>query len=157
MSKETTSASTRRPPPLNPTVSAQMRRMGRASTGPELRIRKELHRRGLRFRVNHRMLPGRPDIAFTRARLAVFIDGCFWHQCPEHGVIPKNNHDWWHKKLRRNVERDQEKDAQLGQMGWQVLRFWEHEDPTTVARVIEERWRVLRDAPTGGSRSPRGV
>ena len=98
------------PAPLNATVSAQMQRMPRSSSGPEMLIRRELHSRGLRFRVNHPRLPGRPDIAFTAARIAVFIDGCFWHSCPDHSVPPKNNRDWWRSKLERNVERDREKD-----------------------------------------------
>ncbi|MER7474534.1 very short patch repair endonuclease [Micromonospora sp. NPDC000018] len=121
-----------------------MKRIRRASTKPELLIRQELHRRGLRFRINHPALPGRPDIVFTKARLAVFVDGCFWHQCPEHGVMPKNNREWWQAKLRRNVERDREKDAALTALGWQVLHFWEHEDPTAVAEELEQRWRHLR-------------
>lgn len=145
----------RRPPPLSPAVSNQMKRMRRASTKPELLIRRELHRRGLRFRVNHPALPGRPDIAFTRVHLAIFVDGCFWHRCPQHGVTPKNNRDWWEAKLRRNVERDREKDAALSALGWQVRHFWEHEDPAAVAEEIEQAWRRLRATPTPVSRSPR--
>jgi len=94
-----------------------MQRMPRSATGPEILLRRELHRRGLRFRVNHPHLPGRPDIAFTGARVAVFIDGCFWHACPQHGVMPKNNREWWPDKLTRNVERDREKDEQLDKLG----------------------------------------
>lgn len=120
-----------------------MSRMPRASTGPELLVRRELHRRGLRFRVNHRLLPGRPDVAFTRVRLAVFIDGCFWHMCPDHGTMPKNNAEWWLAKLQRNVERDREKDRKLSELGWQSLHFWEHEDPGAVASIIEAKWRLL--------------
>jgi DNA mismatch endonuclease (patch repair protein) len=147
----------RRPVPLSAAVSGQMKRMRRASTKPELLIRQELHRRGLRFRVNHPALPGRPDITFTRARLAVFVDGCFWHQCPQHGVMPKHNREWWQAKLCRNIERDREKDAALSELGWQVRRFWEHEDPGTVAEEIERAWRDLRTMLGHGSRSPRGV
>lgn len=130
-----------RPAPLSATVSAQMKRMPRASSGPELAIRKELHRRGLRFRVNYSKLPGRPDIAFTRARVAVFVDGCFWHSCPEHGILPKNNREWWRAKLARNVERDTEKDVLLRELGWVVLHFWEHENPLDVAGLVEQAWR----------------
>jgi DNA mismatch endonuclease, patch repair protein len=136
----------RRPIPLNRSVSAQMQRMPRASTGPEVLIRRELHRRGLRYRVNHPRLPGRPDIAFTGARLAVFIDGCFWHACPDHGVLPKNNREWWQNKLSRNVTRDREKDAQLDRMGWVALHIWEHEDPIRAANVIEQLWRSRRQS-----------
>jgi DNA mismatch endonuclease (patch repair protein) len=83
-----------RPSPLSNAVSSEMQKMRRSSTGPELLIRRELHRRRLRFRVNFPLLPGRPDIAFTSAQIAVFVDGCFWHACPDHGVMPKNNREW---------------------------------------------------------------
>lgn len=134
----------KRPPPLSAAVSAEMQRMPRSSTGPEIRLRRELHRRGLRFRVNHPGLPGRPDIAFTRARLAVFVDGCFWHSCPEHCVLPKHNQAWWQEKLARNVSRDREKDAQLGLMGWAVLHVWEHEAVVGAADRIERLWESRR-------------
>ena len=123
-----------------------MSRMPRAATTPELSIRRELHRRGLRFRVNHRSLPGRPDIAFTRAKVAVFVDGCFWHRCPEHGTAPKNNGEWWRAKLDRNVERDREKDAALAALGWAVTHVWEHEDPLVAADLIEALWQARRRA-----------
>ena len=83
-----------------------MKRMPRKDTGPEVLVRRALHRLGLRYRVNYRGLPGTPDIAFTRARIAVFVDGCFWHSCPEHGVTPKANRQWWTDKLQATVERD---------------------------------------------------
>jgi DNA mismatch endonuclease, patch repair protein len=140
-----TKASARHTPaPLNATVSAQMQRMPRSSSGPEMAIRRELHGRGLRFRVNHPRLPGRPDIAFTAARIAVFIDGCFWHSCPDHSVLPKNNRDWWRSKLERNVERDREKDALLEKLGWTVLHVWEHKEPLEAADEIEQLWRSIR-------------
>lgn len=129
-----------RPVPLSDAVSGQMKRMPRASSGPELAIRRELHRRGLRFRVNYSRLPGRPDIAFTRARVAVFVDGCFWHSCPDHGTLPKNNREWWRAKLARNVERDAEKDVLLRERGWHVLHFWEHDNPVDVASMVERIW-----------------
>src|SRR6516165_9861601 len=138
----------RRPAPLNRAVSAQMQRMPRASTGPEILIRRELHRRGLRYRVNHPRLPGRPDIAFTGARVAVFIDGCFWHACPDHGVLPKNNREWWQKKLERNIARDREKDDQLVAMGWVVVHVWEHEDPVDAVNIIEQLWQARRPSAT---------
>ena len=117
-----------------------MRAIRRRDTGPELEIRSLLHRAGLRYRVDHRIGTGRssprPDIAFTKQRVAVFIDGCFWHQCPDHATMPKANRDFWEPKLRRNVERDRENDAALEATGWTVLRFWEHEDPEDVAATI---------------------
>jgi len=135
---------TRRPTPANKAVSAQMSRMPRVATTPELTIRRELYRRGLRFRVNYRQLPGRPDIAFTRARIAVFVDGCFWHRCPEHGILPRNNREWWRAKLERNVARDREKDDLLRKAGWVVVHLWEHEDPMLVSERIEQLWRSRR-------------
>ena len=148
----------RAPVPLSAAVSAQMQRMPRSSTGPEILIRRELHRRGLRFRVNHRQLPGRPDIAFTAARIAVFVDGCFWHSCPDHGIFPKNNRDWWQEKLARNVERDREKDTQLEKMGWTVVHVWEHEPPSAAADTIEQLWSSARGRRRAGPvRPPRRV
>jgi DNA mismatch endonuclease (patch repair protein) len=120
--------------------------MPRSSSGPELEVRRALHRRGLRFRVNYRALPGRPDLAFTRARLAIFIDGCFWHQCPEHATLPRNNREWWLAKLNRNVERDGEKDAALRALGWRVLHVWEHENSGEVCDRIEREWRSRIDS-----------
>ena len=106
------------PAPLNAAVTEQMRRMPRASTGPERLLRRILHRRGLRYRINYAELPGRPDLAFTRARLAVFVDGCFWHRCPAHGLVPKNNRDWWTAKLERERgARSEEKDEALRRPG----------------------------------------
>jgi DNA mismatch endonuclease (patch repair protein) len=107
-------------------------------------LRRELHRRGMRFRVNYRVLPGRPDIAFTRVRLAVFVDGCFWHLCPVHAVLPKNNAQWWQNKLHRNVERDREKDAALAEIGWEVIHIWEHEGSAEAADAVQTRWEQLR-------------
>ncbi|MEV0606595.1 very short patch repair endonuclease [Polymorphospora rubra] len=128
-------------------VSAQMKRMPRERTGPEMRLRRELHRRGMRFRVNFRELPGRPDIAFTRVRLAVFVDGCFWHMCPIHSTMPKNNAEWWRQKLMRNVERDREKDVQLSLQGWHVLHIWEHEDASEAADAVATLWSSLSNRP----------
>jgi DNA mismatch endonuclease, patch repair protein len=143
--------------PLNTAVSSQMQRMPRASTGPEMLIRRELHRRGLRFRVNHPRLPGRPDIAFTGARLAVFVDGCFWHACPDHGVLPKNNRDWWRIKLDRNVERDREKDAKLEGMDWLAVHVWEHEDPITAVDSIQQLWLSRRPVKARRGEAGRSV
>lgn len=131
-----------RPRAASDAVSRRMSRMPRRDTGPERRLRAELHRRGMRFRANVRGLPGRPDIAFTRARLAIFVDGCFWHACPRHGVLPKSNREWWREKLERNVHRDREKDAALAELGWSPLHVWEHEDVDQVADRIEHAWRL---------------
>ncbi len=117
-----------------------MRRNPRRDTRPELAVRSELHRRGLRFRKDLPLrVPGRvvrPDVVFTRARLAVFVDGCFWHRCPEHGNVPKANGAYWQPKLERNVTRDRAVDAALTADGWRVLRAWEHEPPDDVATRV---------------------
>ena len=91
--------------------------------------------------MNMRTLPGSPDIALTRATIAIFVDGCFWHGCPEHAVAPKANADWWRSKLKANIVRDHRDDSLLQNAGWLVVRVWEHEDPVAVAAVIERLWR----------------
>lgn len=103
----------------------------------------------MRYRVNLAGVPGRPDIAFTRARLAIFVDGCFWHRCPEHGTVPRNNREWWVAKLDRNVARDRSKDAALAELGWAALHVWEHEPPEAAAD------RVGAALTAGGSRPAR--
>ncbi|CCH89537.1 DNA mismatch endonuclease Vsr [Modestobacter italicus] len=104
-------------------------------------MRKLLHAAGLRYRVDSpplRTMRRRADLVFGPARVAVFIDGCFWHNCPLHGNMPRANTDYWMPKLKRNRERDADTDRQLRAAGWLVIRAWEHEDPTEVAaRVIE--------------------
>ena len=117
-------------------------------TQPELLVRRALHARGLRFRVDLRpeaTLRTRADIVFTRRRIAVYIDGCFWHGCPLHGTSPKANADYWMPKLARNVERDREATVALEALGWVVLRFWSHEPvDEVVARIAA---RVTATAP----------
>jgi DNA mismatch endonuclease, patch repair protein len=113
------------------TTSARMSRQKRRDTEPEMKLRKLLHGMGFRYRVNA-SLPGMPrrraDITFTRARVVVFVDGCFWHSCPAHATFPATNRAWWAEKLAANVARDRETDEKLHELGWTVLRFWEHED-----------------------------
>lgn len=121
-----------------------MKRMPRSGSKPEMALRKELFHRGLRFRVNFRKIPGSPDIAFTRARIAVFVDGCFWHGCSIHGTLPKNNREWWRGKLEGNRARDMRKDSELREMGWLPIHYWEHDDMEEVADEIEELWRERR-------------
>lgn len=117
-----------------------MKAQRRRDTKPETELRSELHRRGLRFRVDH-PLPGsrrRADIVFTRLEIAVFVDGCFWHGCPEHGTLPKASGPWWREKLRANRDRDEDTNRRLSGRGWSVLRVWEHEDPVQAANRIEQ-------------------
>jgi DNA mismatch endonuclease (patch repair protein) len=131
-------------------TSRRMSRQRTRDTQPEILLRRELHRRGLRYRVDS-PLPGMPrrraDILFTRAKVAVFVDGCFWHGCPEHKTAPANNGAWWAAKLARNVERDQETSARLTSLGWTVLRVWEHEDMKHAATDIEQSVRSGRSGP----------
>lgn len=115
--------------PSSPEVSRRMSQVRNKDTAAEMAVRRELHARGYRYRVNLRIPGGgrsRPDIAFTRHRIAVFIDGCFWHRCPEHATFPKSNAKWWADKLEANVIRDGDIDSDLTKAGWAVIRIWEH-------------------------------
>ena len=136
------------PVPLDASVARRMSRQARRDTAPEVALRRELHRRGLRFRVDW-PLPGLPrrraDIAFTRRHIAVFVDGCFWHACPHHRTAPSSNADWWATKLEKNVQRDRDTDQHLHLLGWTVLRFWEHEDSVEAANIVEGAVRDRRD------------
>lgn len=107
-------------------------------TAPEVALRRELHRRGLRYRVEFPLpIPRRrADIAFPKRRVAIFVDGCFWHGCPVHVTSPKTNGDWWTKKLAANKCRDEDTNARLEAAGWVVVRMWEHEDPRIAAKLI---------------------
>jgi DNA mismatch endonuclease, patch repair protein len=116
-------------------------------TEPELAVRRILHRGGLRYRVDFRLAPPlrrRADIVFTRARVAVFIDGCFWHGCETHYQAPRANSEYWVQKRIQNQRRDDETDRILQEQGWTVLRFWEHEDPKSVAGAIRLAVQVSR-------------
>jgi DNA mismatch endonuclease (patch repair protein) len=116
-------------------MSAQRRR----DTSPEVALRREVHALGLRYFVHRRPVPSfrrQADLVFSRARVAVFVDGCFWHGCPEHGVCPRVNADYWSEKLARNVARDIETTAVLESAGWQVIRVWEHEEAVIAASRI---------------------
>lgn len=119
----------------------------RRDTKPELALRSALHAQGLRFRKDLRLVLGavtpRPDIVFTRARVAVFVDGCFWHCCPIHGNAPTKNSSYWAPKLARNVQRDREYDSALEEAGWTVVRVWEHEP---VAEATDRVVTAVRSA-----------
>jgi DNA mismatch endonuclease (patch repair protein) len=119
-----------------------MRRTKRTGTAPEIALRKALHARGLRFVVDQAP-PGtnrrrRVDVLLRGAKIAVFVDGCFWHSCPEHSTTPKANREWWQRKLRGIVLRDRDTDVQLAEAGWLVVRVWEHEAPAEAAERIRD-------------------
>ncbi len=122
-------------------------------TAPEIAIRRLLHAAGLRYRVNHRPEPAlrrTADIVFTKQRIAVFIDGCYWHACPEHKTIAQSNATYWSEKLARNVARDADTTERLRAAGWTVLRFWEHEDPAEVASAVAATVYDLSVGPERG-------
>ena len=143
-----------RPMKTRAAVTANMKANRRTDTKPELALRAALHALGYRYRKDFRLdLPlrrVRPDVAFTRRKVAVFVDGCFWHACPEHGSRPTVNQGYWNPKLLRNVERDQAADAALAGAGWQVVRLWEHVplDDAVTAVVT-----ALGGSPRGGGSS----
>ncbi|MCL2465320.1 MAG: very short patch repair endonuclease [Micrococcales bacterium] len=119
-------------------------------TGPELKVRRLLFARGLRYRVNFAPLRGvrrTADIVFPKQHIAVFIDGCFWHSCPEHGHAVATNTEYWEPKLARNRERDRETTAMLETNGWLPVRFWAHEDPLVVAGRVEDLVRRAKANP----------
>ena len=131
----------------SPELSERMSTFPRRDTAPELELRRELWRRGLRYRVD-RPLDGkrrrRADLTFVGPKVVVFVDGCFWHGCPEHGTSPKANAEWWAEKLARNMARDADTDEYLSSQGWTVLRFWEHEDVLAAADQVERVVRARR-------------
>jgi DNA mismatch endonuclease, patch repair protein len=126
--------------------SYNMSRIRSRDTGPETTVRKALFSRGYRYRIGHR-LPGKPDIVFVSRRLVIFIDGCFWHRCPEHFHAPANNADFWKAKIDRNVERDRAITQRLRADGWRVLRYWEHMIRREPEQVVAEIERALAVPP----------
>lgn len=138
------------PQPLSHTVQNRLRNQRTTGTDPEMAIRRLSHAQGLRYRVNarpERDLRVKPDMIFTRQRLAVFIDGCFWHGCPTHFIPPTNNAEWWASKINANIARDQASREQLRSRGWRVLSIWEHEPPEEAVLRIHE---ALSGEPSSG-------
>lgn len=130
-----------------PGVRKSMQSNKGRDTKPELALRRAVHALGMRYRVSARPLPAvrrTADLLFTRAHVAVFMDGCFWHGCPEHHTKSATNAAYWAEKVRRNRERDAETDRLLMDAGWKVIRVWEHEDPVEAAHRVA---RVVRDRP----------
>ena len=134
-----------------PASTADARRRMQANRGqdtrPERELRTELHRRGLRFRLQRPIVSGvrrKVDIVFPSARVAVFVDGCFWHGCPRHGTSPKSNAAFWTEKIEANQIRDEDTNLRLAADGWKVIRVWEHEDPATAAKRIHRSVEARR-------------
>ena len=131
------------------TASSRMRRQRERDTACEMLLRRELFRRGLRYRVHRRPLPPlrrEADIVFPTERVAVFVDGCFWHGCAQHGTWPATNVEFWRSKIESNRGRDRDTDRRLQEVGWVVARVWEHEDPVIAADAIEATVRARRPA-----------
>ena len=130
------------PVPTSLAASATMRGNRRTDTTPEVAVRSRLHRAGYRFRKDRPIKIGemrvRPDIVFPRQMVAIFIDGCFWHSCPEHGAVPQSNSEYWSVKLAHNVNRDKLVDAALGAAGWHLVRIWEHVSPWNAVVQVEK-------------------
>jgi DNA mismatch endonuclease (patch repair protein) len=129
------------PAASSPAARVLMQRNRRRDSAAELELRRSLHRMGYRFRVDHPIRcghgrPVRPDIVFTRAKVAIFVDGCFWHGCPTHGRQPKRNSYYWQAKIALNRDRDVRQGEALRSDGWHVVRVWEHEPATEAAAHI---------------------
>jgi DNA mismatch endonuclease, patch repair protein len=123
-----------------------MSRVKSKNTKPEMRLRKALWADGFRYRLQYK-LPGKPDLVFVSGRLAVFVDGCFWHGCPDHATKPKTKEGFWATKLHENVERDRRVNWQLRGMGWNVLRVWQHDVEKDLAGVVQQ----VKDLLVNGS------
>ncbi|MCP4602198.1 MAG: very short patch repair endonuclease [Proteobacteria bacterium] len=138
--------STSTPPPASSEAARnRMKAARQRDTAAEMALRSALHRRGLRYRVDVSPLKGirrRADVVFRPVKVAIFVDGCFWHGCPIHGTWPKANAEFWRKKIERNKKRDADTDRQLRGAGWKVIRVWEHEDPEEAAENISQ---IIRD------------
>ncbi len=145
---------TERCDPISPQTAERMSRTAQKDNASERALRSELHRRGFRFRLHRRLLSDNrrtADIVFVSSKIAIFVDGCFWHGCAEHGTWPKNNRDWWRAKIEKNIVRDRDTDDRLEKIGWIVLRVWEHE---AVGRAADRIERVVRRPRQRGKTRP---
>ena len=120
------------------TRSELMRRVRQRDSAAELSLRSALHKKGLRYRVHQRLEKVTVDILFTRSRIAVLVDGCFWHGCPEHATYPKTNTEYWLPKLEENKDRDRRQTARLEAAGWKVIRVWEHDCIPPAGEIVEQ-------------------
>lgn len=128
------------------TRSQNMARIKGKNTSPELAVRKGLSARGLRYRLQYRTPGGRADLAMPAKRFALFIDGCFWHGCPEHYVRPRSREEFWTAKLQENVARDRRQVAALAEAGWTVVRIWEHEVVEAPSVVVDKVLTALKES-----------
>jgi DNA mismatch endonuclease, patch repair protein len=125
--------------PSSPETSRRMAKVRQKGTDAEIALRRELHQRSLRYRVDYEVLkkPRRvADVAFPGLKIAIFVDGCFWHGCPEHATWPKHNAEFWREKIETNRLRDADTNSRLLDIGWTVLRFWEHESPIEATETV---------------------
>jgi len=143
--------------PTSPEVSWRMSQVRTRGTEPELRLRSILHRRALRYRVDRQPCTAvrrRADLVFGSARVAVFVDGCFWHGCPEHASWPKSNAEWWRAKIEKSRRRDERTTRSLTDASWMVIRIWAHEPPEDAADRVEVAVLDRRHRPLKGTASP---
>jgi DNA mismatch endonuclease (patch repair protein) len=141
------------PAASSPAVRRRMQATRGRDTGPELALRRELHRRGLRYRVDAPVVPGlrrRADLVFPRARVAVFVDGCFWHGCPQHATTAKTNAAFWAAKIMANQARDADTTRRLSEAGWTVVRIWGHDTPATAADHVQAILRRAAETSVAG-------
>ena len=146
-----------RPAASSAAAELRMKRQVRRDTAVELALRRSLHRRGLRYRLQLAPLPGlrrRVDIAFPGPKVVVDVRGCFWHSCPTHGTSATANAAWWADKLRGNVERDADTERRLREAGWEVVVVWEHDDPEAAAEQIHELVRARASHRASDRRLP---
>ena len=138
--------------PSSPESSHRMAKVRQKGTDAEIALRRELHRRGLRYRVDYEVLkkPRRvADVAFPGLKIAIFVDGCFWHGCPTHATYPKSNTSYWLPKLQENKERDRRQTARLEHAGWKVIRVWEHDCRPVNRRVVTRIARACGKSTPG--------
>ena len=143
--------------PSSPETSRRMAKVRQKGTDAEIALRRELYRRGLRYRIDYEVMkkPRRvADVAFPGLRIAVFVDGCFWHGCPEHATWPKQNAEFWRQKIETNRLRDADTNSRLLEVGWTVLRFWEHEPPTEAVDIVVKMVAMGRSKRSASSTGP---
>lgn len=144
--------------PSSPDTSRRMAKVRQKGTDAEMALRREMYRIGLRYRIDYEVLrrPRRvADIAFPGRKIAIFVDGCFWHGCPEHATWPKRNAEFWRQKIEANWKRDADTNDRLQSLGWTVLRFWSHESPVEAAKVVARVVAMADSKPRISSSGPK--